>query len=152
MATGRKMSTQMVWNRFYQAGIDPPPPPLANGMHSSDINTDAIRRRCGAEHRDQTQSEQIQALFNDEYSFNVESDTRHVLVQKERSRFEGPHQGMRVTPLRKVYSTNGVQRWINGMWRNQPRQTYVFVCYSECPFREQEMCKRDTQTLCRTLR
>ncbi|GFY32396.1 transposable element Tcb1 transposase [Trichonephila clavipes] len=78
----------------------------------------AARRSWAAEHRDWEQHDWSQVLFTDESQFSLESDTRRVLVWRDR--------GTRKITIQKS--------WLAGMGWNQHKRTYKPAYHSEWHF------------------
>ncbi|GFX42051.1 transposable element Tcb2 transposase, partial [Trichonephila clavipes] len=88
LATGRKMSSQTVRNRLHEGGLYARRPMVCIPLTP---RHPAARKRWDAEHRDWEQHDWSQVLFTDESRFNLECDTRRVLVWRDRALEVTPH-------------------------------------------------------------
>lgn len=86
-ATGRRVSTQTIRNRLHRGGLYARRPMVCIPLTSSHR---AARRRWAAEHHDWEQRDWGHVLFTDESRFSLESDTRRVLVWRERGTRNNP--------------------------------------------------------------
>ncbi|GFT16291.1 HTH_Tnp_Tc3_2 domain-containing protein [Trichonephila clavipes] len=81
LATGRRVSSQTARNRLHEGGLYARRPMVCIPLTP---RPRAARRRWAAEHRDWEQHDWSQVLFTDESQFSLESDTRRVLVWRDR--------------------------------------------------------------------
>ncbi|GFT78178.1 transposable element Tcb2 transposase [Trichonephila clavipes] len=89
LATGRRVSSQTARNRFMRGGLYARRPMVS---HSVEPCHRAARRRWAAEPGDWEQHDwEQQVLFTDESQFSLESDTRRVLVWRDRGTRNNPH-------------------------------------------------------------
>ncbi|GFW81185.1 transposable element Tcb2 transposase [Trichonephila clavipes] len=87
LATGRRVSSQTARNRLHEGGL------YARRLMVCIPLTPrhrAARRRWAAEHRDWEQHDWSHGLFTDESRFSLESDTRRVLVWRDRGTRNNP--------------------------------------------------------------
>ncbi|GFT06453.1 transposable element Tcb2 transposase [Trichonephila clavipes] len=87
LVTGRKVSSQTARNRLHEGGLYARRPMVCIPMTP---HHRAARRRWAAEHRDWEQHDWSQVLFTDESQFSLESDTRRVLVWRDRGTRKNP--------------------------------------------------------------
>ncbi|GFW29798.1 transposon Tf2-6 polyprotein [Trichonephila clavipes] len=87
LATGRKVSSQTARNRLHEGGLYARRPMVCIPLTP---HHRAARRRWAAEHRDWEQHDWSQVLFTDESQFSLESDTRRVLVWRDRGTRNNP--------------------------------------------------------------
>ncbi|GFX06804.1 transposable element Tcb2 transposase [Trichonephila clavipes] len=87
LATGRRVSNQTARNRLHEGWLYARRPMVCIPLTPHDR---AARRRWAAEHRDWEQHDWSQVLFTDESQFSLESDTRRVLVWRDRGTRNNP--------------------------------------------------------------
>ncbi|GFV25786.1 transposable element Tcb2 transposase [Trichonephila clavipes] len=87
LATGRRVSSQTARNRLHEGGLYARRPMVCIPLTP---HHRAARRRWAAEHRDWEQHDWSQVLFTDESQFSLESDTRRVLVWRDRGTRNNP--------------------------------------------------------------
>ncbi|GFU93102.1 transposable element Tcb2 transposase [Trichonephila clavipes] len=82
LATGRRVSSQTARNRLHEGGLYARRPMVCIPL--------TPHHRAAAEHRDWEQHDWSQVLFTDESQFSLESDTRRVLVWRNRGTRNNP--------------------------------------------------------------
>ncbi|GFT15425.1 transposable element Tcb2 transposase [Trichonephila clavipes] len=87
LATGRRVSSQIVRNRLREGGLYARRPMVCIPLTPRHR---AARRRWAAEHRDWEQHDWSQVLLTDESRFSLECDTRRVLVWRDRGTRNNP--------------------------------------------------------------
>ncbi|GFT77416.1 transposable element Tcb2 transposase [Trichonephila clavipes] len=87
LGTGRRVSSQTARNRLHEGGLYARRPMVCIPLTP---HHRAARRRWAAEHRDWEQHDWSQVLFTDESQFSLESDTRRVLVWRDRGTRNNP--------------------------------------------------------------
>ncbi|GFU64124.1 transposable element Tcb2 transposase [Trichonephila clavipes] len=87
LATGRRVSSQTARNRLHEGGLYARRPMVCIPLTP---HHRAARRRWATEHRDREQHDWSQVLFTDESQFSLESDTRRVLVWRDRGTRNNP--------------------------------------------------------------
>ncbi|GFT89038.1 transposable element Tcb2 transposase [Trichonephila clavipes] len=87
LATGRRVSSQTARNRLHEGGLYARRPMVCIPLTP---HHRAARRRWAAEHGDWEQHDWSQVLFTDESQFSLESDTRRVLVWRDRGTRNNP--------------------------------------------------------------
>ncbi|GFV24617.1 transposable element Tcb1 transposase [Trichonephila clavipes] len=93
LATGRRVSSQIIHNRLHEGGLYARRPMVCIPLTPRHR---AVRRRWAAEHRDWEHHDWSQVLFTDESRFSLECDTRRVLVWRDRGTREiTPHSSVK---------------------------------------------------------
>ena len=87
LATRRTFSSQTIRNRLHEGNLYARSPMMCIPLTTRHCED---RRRWAAEHRGWMQSDCNRVLFRDESRFSLESDTRHVLVWKEKGTRNNP--------------------------------------------------------------